>query len=108
MNAKQALRAASRHIEDLEDYNRRASSEIKCLNDCIDSVIAGESGYCEWCEEQDECQREEKAANKGCDGWWLAQHLPAENLSSVTILEGEPEEGDDGHGIMGAGPTTDG
>lgn len=103
MNAKQALRAASKHIEDLEDYNRRASSEIKCLNDCIDSVIAGESGFCEWCEEQDECQREEKAANKGCDGWWLAQHLPAENLSSVTILEGGPE--DDSQGILSASPS---
>ena len=93
MNAKQALRAASKHIEELEDYNRRASLDIKNLNRCIDSVIAGEKTYCDWCEEENECQRECKGT--GCSEWWLKMNLPD-----------QPEEGetDDSKGILSASP----
>ena len=38
MNAKQALRAASKHIEELEDFNRRSSAEIKALNAAATNV----------------------------------------------------------------------
>ena len=94
MNAKQALRAASKHIEELEDYNQRASAEIKHLNQCIDSVIAGEKNYCDWCEDQQECQRECKG--KGCAEWWLKMDIPD-----------QPEKGeaeDDSKGILSASP----
>ena len=74
MNAKQALKAASKHIEELEDWNLRASAEIKHLNQCIDSVIAGEKTYCDWCEDQQECQSQGKII--GCAEWWLTMNLP--------------------------------
>ena len=93
MNAKQALRAASKHIEDLEDFNRRSVSEVKYLNKVIDSVIAKEKTYCDWCEEENECQRECKGT--GCSEWWLKMNLP--------VL---PEEGEanDSKGILSASP----
>lgn len=68
MNAKQSLRLAAKHIEELEDYNRRAAADIKAYNQCIDSMIAG-GNPCEWCEDQEECQRECKG--RGCEEWWL-------------------------------------
>ena len=91
MNARQAAKAASKRIEELEDWNAKASAEIKHLNQCIDSVIAGEKTYCDWCEDQEECQRECKG--KGCSEWWLMINIPAD----------DPEEGsaeDEGKGLL--------
>ena len=92
MNAKQALKAASENIVKLEDFNRRASAEIKHLNQCIDSVIAGEKTYCDWCQEEDECQREEKG--KGCTMWWMKMSIPetgeGSDDDSKTILSASP------------------
>lgn len=73
MNTRQSLKKAAAKIEELEDFNRRAVAEIRGLNACIDSVIAGEKTYCDWCEEQNECQLEAKG--KGCDLWWLMMNL---------------------------------
>jgi hypothetical protein len=92
MNAKQSLKAASKHIEELEDWNLRASAEIKHLNQCIDSVIAGEKTYCDWCEDQQECQRECKGA--GCSEWWLMLNIP----------ETEEGENDDSERVLSASP----
>ena len=105
MNAKQAVKAASKHIEELEDFNRRASAEIKYLNQCIDSVIAGEKTYCDWCEDQQECQRECKGA--GCSEWWLALQ-PEEKPNLVYLFKsGKPEriDDDDSERILSASPT---
>ena len=74
MNAKQALKAASENIKRLEDFNLRCTNDIKGLYRCIESVIAGEKTYCDWCEDQQECQRECKG--KGCAEWWLMMNLP--------------------------------
>ena len=74
MNAKQSLRAAAKHIEDLSDWNRRASRDIKAYNACIDGVIDGQCSFCDWCEEQEECQRECKGT--GCGEWWLKDNPP--------------------------------
>ena len=93
MNAKQSLKAASKHIEDLEDFNRRSVSEVKYLNKVIDSVIAGEKTYCDWCQEQEECEREQ---GTGCDNWWLKMNLP--------VLPEEGSEADDSKGILSASP----
>ena len=75
MNAKQSLKLASKRIEELEDFNRRCSADIKAYNQCIDSMIAGGSP-CDWCEEQEECQLEAKG--KGCNGWWLKNVTPTD------------------------------
>lgn len=71
MNAKQALRAAAKRIEELEHYNRLASADIKTYNEVIDGMIAGRSP-CDWCEDQQECQLQAHADGKGCDMWMLA------------------------------------
>ena len=59
MNARQAAKAAAKRIEELEDYNRRCSADIKAYNQCIDAMIAGGSP-CPWCMEHEECQLEAK------------------------------------------------
>lgn len=75
MNKRQALKAAAQHIEELEDFNRRATADIKAYNQCIDGMIAGKSP-CEWCEENrtGECENENKGG-KGCVDWWLRFEL---------------------------------
>ncbi len=95
MNAKQAAKAASKRIEELEDWNAKASAEIKHLNQCIDSVIAGEKTYCDWCEDQEECQRECKG--KGCSEWWLMINIPADDPE-----EGSAEDESKGFLLTGA------
>ena len=94
MNAKQSLKKASARIEELEDFNRRASAEIKYLNRVIDSVIAGEKTYCDWCEEEQECQRQCKG--KGCSEWWLKIGLP--------VQAEEGEDAGESTGILSASP----
>ena len=74
MNAKQALKKVVQRNADLEDYNRRASADIKAYNECIDTMIAGGSP-CPWCMEYDECQLEAKNG-KGCSEWWLKEVTP--------------------------------
>lgn len=96
MNAKQSLRQAAKHIEELEDWNQKASRDIKAYNLCIDGVIAGTCSYCDWCEEKrlGECEKNE--LGKGCGDWWLMDNPPVS----------EPEEGsnaDDSSRILPAG-----
>ena len=93
MNARQAAREAAKHNAELEDFNRRASQEIKGLNACIDSVIAGKKSFCDWCEERNECDRAEKGT--GCKEWWLTMDLE--------LPDGEGDA-DEGAGILSASP----
>ena len=88
MNAKQSLRAASKRIEDLEDWNNKAKHDIKGYNACIDGVIAGQCSFCDWCEENrlGECDKPEKGT--GCAEWWLMDN-PVVKI---------PEEGDEADG----------
>ena len=74
MNKRQALREAAARIEKMEDYNRRATADIKAYNQCIDGMIAGQSP-CPWCMEYPECQLEAKDG-KGCEQWWLKDTIP--------------------------------
>jgi hypothetical protein len=97
MNGKQAARKAAKWIERLEDYNLRASAEIKHLNLCIDSVIAGERTFCSWCEEHEECQLKAKETGAGCDQWWLKIDFPED--------QEKEDAADDSQGILSAGPT---
>lgn len=70
MNAKQSLKLAAAHIEELEYANRRYAADVKAYNLCIDGMIKGESP-CKWCEEQNECLLEAKERGVGCTEWWL-------------------------------------
>lgn len=101
MNAKQAAREAAKRITDLEDFNRRASAEIRALNACIDSVIAGEKTYCDWCEEREECQRECKGT--GCAEWWIAMN-PLDRPELSRYFQERSESPDESAGILSASP----
>ena len=93
MNAKQSLRLVVKENERLTDFNRRAALEIKALNVCIDSVIAGEKTYCDWCEDRQECQRECKGS--GCSEWWLM-------IDHGVKLGEEVQDGDICEGVLPA------
>lgn len=83
MNARQAAKAAAKQIEELMDFNRRCSADIKAYNQCIDGMIAGESP-CPWCMEYEECQLEAKDG-KGCSEWWL-KDVP---ITEPRVVDGE-------------------
>ena len=87
-------------IEELEDFNRRASADIKAYNACIDGVIAGQMTFCDWCEENPECKLEAKG--KGCSLWWLKEITP-EDVKTY-VLSSNKEESDESKGILGASP----
>ena len=90
MNARQAAKAAAKRIEDLEDFNRRSANDIKALYACIDSVIAGEKSFCDWCEEADECQQPEKKLKHGCENFWLKLDHGITGQQIMTV-SGQPE-----------------
>ena len=92
MNKRQALKAASQRIEELEDFNRRAAADIKAYNRVIDGMIDGISP-CEWCMEYEgeDCPHKGEKVN-GCSEWWL-KDVPFEE-----------ESADDSEGIHGASP----
>ena len=93
MNARQAAKAAAAHIEELEDWNARATRDIKAYNACIDSMIAGGSP-CAFCEEDrtGECTNENRGG-KGCADWWLVD---------LNITKGD-EANDDGKAVSESG-----
>ena len=69
MNARQAAKAASMRISELERIVALNKADIVDYNKCIMDMIAGESP-CLYCEDWEECNRETKAG-KGCDLWML-------------------------------------
>ena len=105
MNAKQSLRKASKHIEELEDWNNKAKHDIKAYNACIDGVIAGKNSFCDWCEEKrlGDCDKPEMGT--GCSGWWLADVTKLTELIK-TLEEGDDADGEENlsKGILSASP----
>ena len=94
MNMRQSMRAMSKQMEDMANYNRRAKKDIKAYNACIDGMIAGESP-CKWCEEYAECQLQAKDG-KGCSEWWLADQDKAQpdDDNQTMVFHGEVEPAD--------------
>lgn len=68
MNAKQALKAASKRIEELEHFNRMSRATVVSLYKALDAVFSG-GNVCELCEDYEECQLEVKGQGKGCPEW---------------------------------------
>jgi len=101
MNAKQAAKAAAKKIEELEDYNRRASSDIKAYNEVILGMIDGKSP-CDWCEENNACGLQAKADGKGCQDWWLMWDHPETPAPDGSAEGGD--DSDDSKGILSASP----
>ena len=110
MNAKQALKMASKHIADLEDFNRRATIDNKAYNKVIEGMIRGESP-CPWCNDYQECQLQAKDG-KGCEDWFLTMEIQeqgvsvnAENADSETVDNGGSTDGEGTPHVEGAAGT---
>ena len=88
MNARQAAKAASKRIEELEHFNRLCSRDIKAYNKVIDHMIAGGSA-CDFCDERVECERPDKT--KGCEEWMLEWNREGEESND----EQEKDSGSD-------------
>jgi hypothetical protein len=88
MNAKQALKAASKRIEELEHFNRMSRATVVSLYKALDAVFSG-GNLCELCEDYEECQLEAKKQGKGCPEWSHKSIDPSE----VPEAENGPIEG---------------
>lgn len=118
MNKRQALKAAQEYIEELEetiktqaenyesiidqlgDFNRRCSADIRGYVQNTQAMIAGKSP-CEFCEEHrlGECEHPDCEMKNGCDGWWLRTDM----LEVSPPAEGG--EANEGQGLLSASPT---
>ena len=113
MNWRQSANAAGKRIEELEkeifelEFCKRESAlDIRAYNGCILSAIKGGS-FCEWCNDQVECQKEEKTAGKGCSEWMLAirEQVPEEEPEQEDMLikiEGAGGVADESEGVLQA------
>lgn len=84
--SEKIIHAQEETIQDLLYYKQMATHDIKEYNSCILSMISGGSP-CEWCNDQDECQRQEKEASKGCEDWLLVfrDNIPEPEQETVPI-----------------------
>ena len=82
MNARQAAKAAAKHIEELEDYNNRATATIQGLYKCIEIMFKG-GNVCEHCDDYEECQLKAKEEGKGCEDWVMEDITP-EDVKEVS------------------------
>ena len=85
MNQRQALKAASKHIEDLTDSIVRYKWDMQQYNQVIEAMIQGKSP-CPWCEDHEECQLEAKDG-AGCAEWMLKWPGKAELEAAKKIEE---------------------
>jgi len=74
MNKRQALKAASKRIEEQEAeiaeltrLNDLYKADVKNFYECIEGTVDGKS-ICDWCESYEECQLQAKGG-KGCKEW---------------------------------------
>jgi len=92
MNGRQAAREAAKRITDLEFVVAMQAQDIRDYNECILSLISGDSA-CLWCEERPECQLEAKGGKNGllgCPEWWLRYRKEGDGESDGG--EGEKKE----------------
>ena len=88
-------------IEQLGDFNKRCSADIRGYVQTILGMIDGKTP-CESCEEKrlGECECPEKQ-DHGCSGWWLRTDM----LEVSPPSEGS-EKPDESEGILSASPTS--
>ena len=84
MNGRQAARMAAKRIEELEYANKLYAVDVKALYAVIDGMTQGKTP-CDWCDEQEECERQEKGG-LGCTDFLLMENKQ----------EGEDDEETDG------------
>lgn len=105
MNARQAAKAASKRIEELEHFNRLCSRDIKAYNKVIDHMIAGGSP-CEFCDDKGECDKPEKG--KGCEEWMLEWNREGEESNDKTDSGSDDGAADPAGGFVLTGRGGDG
>jgi len=88
MNARQAAKAAAKRIEELERVNALYAVDVQAYWAIIEGTVDGKS-ICEWCEEQEECQKDEKGG-KGCHDWMLMWNRQEEAESDEEVHDGDP------------------
>ena len=94
MNAKQALRAVSKQLEEQEELIQEQArllnlykADVKNFYECIEGTVDGKS-ICDWCDAYKECQLQDKGG-KGCKEW---EHIFQQQ-------EGGFDDGDMGSGM---------
>ena len=103
MNSRKALKAAAKHIENMEYSIARYVIDVKAYNECILAMIKGESP-CPYCEDHEECQLAAKDG-KGCENWYLKDIPPVAEEGSEDDA-GEGDKGSSGsEGILFEGAT---
>lgn len=102
MNGRQAAKAASKRIEELEKTIAQYKADVQDYNHVIEDMISGKSP-CTWCEDAGECVLDANG-NVGCSEWLLRFRKPEaqpeggesdgpeEKLGSVDILHGLAEQ----------------
>lgn len=75
VNARQAAKAAAKHIEELEDMNKRYAHDIRLFYQTISHMIQHGSP-CDYCEDREECRTAGKDLEIGCEEWFLDSGLP--------------------------------
>jgi len=90
MNGRQAARMAAKRIEELEYANKLYAVDVKALYAVIDGMTQGKTP-CEWCDEQEECDKQEKGG-LGCTDFLLMENKQ----------EGEDDEEDSDGSVDGA------
>ena len=91
MNARQAAKLAAKRIEELEDFNLRATADNKAYNMVIAEMIQGKSP-CPWCLEYEECEDR----THGCENWSLRM--------DHDLLKAGKDDGDESKDILSASP----
>ena len=88
MNKKQALKAATalimeleEHVKELERVNTLYKADVQDYYNCIEGTVDGKS-ICEWCEDHDICKLKANG-NEGCKEW-LLRSRPKEEQNVCT------------------------
>ena len=74
MNGRQAAKAASKRIEELEHSVAQYKADVQDYNKVIEDMISGKSP-CTWCEDVGECVLDANG-NVGCSEWLLRFRKP--------------------------------
>lgn len=88
MNGRQAARAAAERIRENERILALNKADIVAYNLCILHMI-DHGSPCDFCEDLEECRKEEKDVTIGCDNWMLKmQRTEGQDESKGVLSDG--------------------
>ena len=91
MNGRQAARAAAERIKENERILALNKADIVAYNLCILHMI-DHGSPCDFCEDLEECRKEEKDVTIGCDNWMLKMHREGQDEGD-RVLSGGTQSG---------------